>query len=730
MSIKIDSEERFFQLDTKNTSYAMCVMYGKYLCHAYYGKKTKDLLPLEETLRCDVYSFAPFDREIGNQFSVDTVPLEYSGYNTGDFRTHSIAAEGKSGSAEVGLIYSGYRLHDNLKTDDVLPRSQRGAGVETLEIILKDPCKKLRVNLYYTVFYEDDIIARHAEIINYGSSTLKILKCASGSLDIYADREYEILSLHGTYNYEFKETRTPVRQGKYSYGSNEGSTGHRQNPFLMLKEISATETAGEVYGFNLLYSGNFCNETELSDKKIIRIVSGIQPEQFQWTLKKGERFYTPEWLLSYSDCGMGKLSANFHAHILHRIIPREFRAGVRPMLINTWETFLFDVRQDLLTEIAAYLPALGIDTIVLDDGWFTRRKNDKAGLGDWEIDTVKFPDFNGMVEKIQKFGLSFGIWFEPEMVSEDSELYRTHPEWVLGIKQRVSTLSRNQLVLDMTNPLVIEYLYAKIESILRLVPVSYLKWDMNRYLSEVGSFSLPRDRQRETAHRYILGVYRLMSMVRAGHPDLLIENCSGGGGRFDLGMLYFSPQIWLSDNTSPAERAKMQYAASYAYPLSCISAHVTDGTGGGLQQKTPLDFRIFISANGVLSYEFDIRKLNEYEKQRIKEYNTYYKEQLFELILNGRLYRLKSPIEDERLFAQIIVSPLKDKALFTIAQIRGESNNHNALIRLKGLDPAKKYCEKKSGKIYNGDYLMNAGLKITGLYGSSARQFLFIETGV
>ena len=722
MAILYDDKNKVFKLDTDATSYIFCLRYGKFLSHIYYGAKIDDT-DLADYKAGQNYAFSPYVKEIGEGFSLDTDLQEYSGFGTGDMRASALCIRRADGCRDTLATYCGHEIVEGRLPLEGLPHSRNAEGVKTLVVTEEDPLSGARIRLCYSVYEKENVIARYQIIENCGKEPFFIEKAASCCLDLYYD-EQQAIFLTGGYACEMRPQRTSLSEGVLSFGSVTGTTSHKFNPFFAVADRCATEESGCVIGCNLVYSGNFLNEIERTHKGCVRAVTGIHPEGFCWKLDPEQKFYTPEALLTFSDAGIGGMSRNFHNHILEHIVPMP-RSAPRPVVLNTWEAFFFDVNEKRLLECARKAAKLGIDTVVLDDGWFKNRPDDRSGLGDWEIDTEKFPAFARMVEKINAMGLKFGIWIEPEMVNEESELYALHPDWCLNSGRKPSVL-RNQLVLDMANENVVAYLQRKCRDLLLSANISYVKWDMNRYLTEVGSAAYPAERQGEIAHRYVLGVYKLYAALRRDFPHVFFENCSGGGGRFDLGMLCYSPQIWLSDNTSPFDRVKMQYAATVAYPPAVISSHVTSGFGGSTFQQSDLEFRYLTSSNFSIGYEFDVRGLSETETEEIAAYNERYKKYR-DMIFGGKFYRIKSPFSGERrMAAQLLVSEDGRRALLTVLQLNGNYDKRWEAMKLKGLKKDGRYFCPQTGKTYAGGTLMNMGVIIDGLQGNGAcRQYEF-----
>ncbi|PWM70386.1 MAG: alpha-galactosidase [Bacillota bacterium] len=721
MAIVFDGANKVFKLDTQNISYIFRLRYDKYLAHVYCGEKIDDT-DVSGYVNSQVYEFSPYVKEFGKGFSLDTEMQEYSCFGAGDLRADALRLRRENGCRDALFQYVSHEIIDGREYPDGLPCSRAAEGMQTLIVTLFDELSETELKLYYGVYEQENIIARYQKITNLGKSDAFIEKAASFCLDFYYDDQTAV-TLAGGYACEQRFQQCVLPEGKLCFGSVAGTTSHKLNPFIAIAAKNATEDCGEVLGVNLIYSGSFLNEAERTHKGSVRLLTGINPDGFEWTLCAGESFCTPEALLTFSSRGFGGMSRNFHRHILRNILPKGQKS---PVVLNTWEGFFFNVNDKLLSECAKKAVALGIDTIVLDDGWFKNRIDDTAGLGDWDIDAEKFPSLAETVRQINGLGLNFGIWIEPEMVNERSELFKDHPEWCLTTG-RAPSVQRNQLVLDMGNAAVVDYLYGKLSKLLEEVNIAYVKWDMNRYLTEIGSNALPATRQGEAAHRYILGVYELYRRLRTAYPQVFFENCSGGGGRFDLGMLCFSPQIWLSDNTNPFDRVKMQYAATLAYPPAVISSHITRGIGGSTFQSSSLEFRYLTSAHFSLGYEFDVRRLSEEDTRKIADFNRQYA-QTRDWAADGAFYRLKSPFEyGNRTAIQQVVSKDKTKTFVTVLQLNGDYNKCWEIVRLRGLNPYWVYRDNSSQKCFRGSTLMNRGIIVNDLCGNGACRRLEFE---
>lgn len=703
MSVKIDGN--YFIIKTQNAKLILREFCG-YLESLYFGASISDY-KLNHLSDDQIYGFCPYDENFGLRYIYQTRKYEYSGANTGDYRIAALNIADSGGFIGCRLKFAGAELVRKIPEKYTLPTIRNLA--EGLKITLKDEQKKISASLYYFPVEECDVICRFTEIFNYGETKIELTKAASLQTDL-GEKDFEILYYDGVSGGEMRLNREPLPYGKFDLSSGCGFTGHGYNPFFALCSKGANEDSGECYGFNLLYSGNFKNCIEKTSRGNVRVTSGIGEENFRFSLGAGERFFTPQAVMCYSENGLGNLSRNFHRLIRQCLIPA-LQSGKYPIVVNTWESCDFDISAEKLYALADKALEIGADTLVLDDGWF--RNDDKSGLGDWQPLHKKFPDgFGACIQKITQKGLSFGIWFEPEMVSKNSDLFRFHPEWVLNNGDFASE-SRNQLVLDMCNPNVTDYLIATLCGYLQKYPISYIKWDANRYLSEAGSAYLKEKNigQGELWHRYVLGVYRVLGEIRKRFPNVVIEGCAGGGGRFDLGMLYFQPLIWISDNTDPFARAKMQYEASFAYPLCVMSYHISENTGY-YGKNADADFRYIVSEIGGFGYEFDITKLDQAETARYHAITEKRRERE-KFITQGDLYRLN--VNNAYYFATAQVSRDKKEALLTFIQTNAQIYNESAVVKLAGLDETALYEQKDYHIKLHGKTLEKAGIRIADL---------------
>ena len=579
-----------FTLQTKSSTYQMKEE-GGFLFHNYYGPVIGDV---------DMsYLVCPMDRGFSGQpqeivdrrFSLDTRLLEYSAYGTGDYRDYCLHAVYEDGSHVTDLRFVSYEVKEGKYALEGLPAMYQGEEkAETLEITLRDEYKNLEVVLYYGVFEDLDVITRACKIVNQSEEQVRLLRAYSMGLD-FDNKDMDMLHFYGRHAMERKMERSPLQHGFQGVESRRGYSSHQQNPFVILCKQDANEEYGWCYGASFVYSGNFSIQAEVSQTDLTRLTMGIQDTQFEFHLDSGESFTAPEVILSFSENGLGQLSRNYHKAIRHNLCRGKYKTERRPVLINNWEATYFDFTPEKLVAIAKDAKELGIEMLVMDDGWFGKRDSDYSGLGDWFVNEKKLKGgLKNLVEEVNKAGMKFGIWFEPEMISEDSDLYRAHPDWALTVPGRSFTRARHQLVLDFSREDVRTYIFDRMCEILESANIEYVKWDANRHLTDVWSAKLPADRQGEVFHRYILGLYDFLEKLTQRFPNLLIEGCSGGGGRFDAGMMYYHPQIWCSDDTDAIERLDIQYGTSFGYPISTVGSHVSvcpnHQTGRSVSMKT------------------------------------------------------------------------------------------------------------------------------------------------
>ena len=619
MDIQYDEEHRIFKIDTKKSSYVIGIVDKEgFLGHIYYGAYIRDT-DIGYLLRLSEYPFVPSENERDRSSFLDQFPAEYPGNDVGDYRESALEITDANGHHAVEPVYLSHRIYRGKPGLEGLPAV---FGTEedsmTLELVLSDPVLSLEVVLNYSVFSDCEAIMRNVKVINRSEQPIKLEKVMTVSLDM-DDAGYRMMTLHGSWGRERQIACRELGYGKQSVSSVRGESSHQEHPFLGLLDERASEEFGNVYGFHFVYSGNFLAQAEKSQFDSLRISMGIHPKGFSWKLMHGECFTAPEAVLVFSSCGVGGMTRTFHDLYRNHLIRSRYLDRERPVLINNWEATYFDYDAEKLLAIAKEAKKVGIEMLVMDDGWFGHRNDDNSSLGDWTVNEEKLPGgLSALVEKVNETGLSFGIWFEPEMISPDSELYRVHPDWAIQIPDRIPCLSRNQYVLDLSRAEVMDYVYECVAKVLRSANIKYLKWDMNRQLTDMGSACLTRDRQGELFHRYVLAVYALQERLVTEFPELLLENCSGGGARFDPGMLYYSPQIWCSDDTDAVERLKIQEGTALLYPLSTIGAHVSDCPNHTVGRVTPFQTRADVALFGTFGYELDITKLSKEERSQIK----------------------------------------------------------------------------------------------------------------
>ena len=707
MSIRFNEQEKIFHIQTKGSSYVFYISDHNALEHLYYGK----IIPDDNVKYIgnrQIYSHIAHESRESRAFSASVLGLEIAPFNAGDIRTPSVVYDYDNCVDCNRLRYRSHVVYQGRKGIDGLPYSRESEDTETLEITLTDDNGVVEVTLYYVVYPSVDVIARHQKIKNNGTMSLSIQKFASMCLDFYG-MDFDTVTLEGMYLYERAHaSRAPLKRGVFKNNSLTGTSSHNHNPFIALCTHNADENNGEAYGFNLLYSGNFADEVSVSHLGDTRVILGIDDTGFDWKLAAGESFISPEAVMTFSEEGLGGMSRNFHDHIRQNIIEKEFAFQPRPIVINSWEASYFAVTEEKVLSLAQHALECGIDTVVLDDGWF--RPHDSKGLGDWRTETERFPSgIQGLAEKIHALGLKFGLWLEPEMVNEDSDLYRENPECILA-KSKLPMISRNQYILDLTNDEMAQRIADRISEELQGAKIDYIKWDFNRYMTEASSYHTP---QGEVYHRQMLGAYKLLALLKERLGNVLFETCCGGGGRFDLGMLYYSPQIWTSDNTDPYARTFIQYGSSYAYPVSALSCHFTRGDCTSGREST-YDFRYHVAAFGSYGYELDLSEYSAEDKAKFKEYSQRYREDE-DLNLLGDLYRLISP-DSGSFCAYIKVAKDKKKAQLTFLELNATGFVESTTLRLKGLAPDKAYRNEETGEVLYGATLMNVGIRIGDLY--------------
>lgn len=723
MAIRYWKEKQIFSIDTKNTTYQMKVDSYGFLLHLYYGAKVNGAMDYLLTYADRGFSGNPAEAGADRTYSLDVLPQEYPTWGTGDYRNAALLIQNADHSESCKLQYAGHTIKKGKYNLSGLPAVYAEENeAETLEIYMEDCVSNLKVTLLYGVVEQLDIITRSVIIENHGSEDIIIEKAGSACLELLPG-QYDLLSFCGRHTMERTVQRKRIGYGSSVFESRRGTSSHQYNPAFILADVNATEDRGNCYGIAFVYSGGFRFETEKDPYDQVRTVMSIQPEQFAYPLNPGERFVVPETIFSFSQNGFGALSHNYHNCINHHVIRRSFQKKMRPVLINSWEAAYFDFTGETMLELAKNAADVGIDLVVMDDGWFGKRDDDNSGLGDWEVNEEKLGCSLGtLIEKINELGVDFGIWIEPEMISEDSTLYRNHPDWVLQIPGRSPVRSRNQLVLDFSRKDVRDYIFASICKVLDQGNITYVKWDMNRSISDVYSHVNVRE---TVLHDYVVGVYDFLEQMIQRYPELLIEGCSGGGGRFDIGMLYYTPQIWCSDNTDAIDRTKIQYGTSFFYPASAVGSHVSAVPNHQTGRITSLKTRAVVAMAGTFGYELNLQMLSAEEKEEIKEQVAVFKKQN-ELIQQGTYYRLTNPMEDA-MAAWLFVSENKKHALFNVVVLDKQANAGVTFIKLKGLLEGSTYISSVDNREYAADGLMEAGFPIPSTLGEyEAYQVEFI----
>ncbi len=690
--ISVNVKNLEFHLYTRNTSYIIKAISSKHLVNLYYGKRIRhkeDFSTLYQNFNVALGSSTSYSKETGN-FSLDTTRLEVATNGKGDYREPSLQIIFDDQSRVSDFNYVSHKIVDEKVRLKSLPHTfSNGSECKTLEITLFDDVKDVYLILYYSVFYECDVITRSMKIVNGCKGTIVLEKVMSLNLD-FSHSDFELLTLEGKWIRERHINRRALNKGVYYIDSKKGVSSANHNPFMCLMRPNTDENIGECFGFGLIYSGNHQGLIEVNPHSLTRIQMGINSFDFSWTLEANEEFETPEVIMTYSDVGLNRMSQNFHELINTHLISPHWQKKPRPVLINNWEATYFDFNEAKLLKLAKAAKSIGIELFVLDDGWFGKRDDDTTSLGDFFEDEKKLPNgLDGLSRKINELGLDFGLWVEPESISIDSELYKKHPEWAIQLPDREPSPGRSQLLLDLANPQVIDYLFINLSAVFKKANVKFVKWDMNRNISDVYSNYLPKEKQREYHHRYVLGLYELLTRLMEEFKDVLFESCSSGGNRFDLGMLYYMPQTWTSDNTDAVERLDIQYGTSIVYPLSTMGAHISGKPSHQVLRHTPIETRFNVAAFGILGIELDVTKLSTFEKKVLKQQIAFYKEHRH-LLQFGKFYRIKSPFESNNTI-WMVVNDVSSEALIGYYQKLQESNPGFECIKLKGLDESMYY---------------------------------------
>ena len=701
MAITFNETTRIFTLTTAHTTYQMQADAQGYLLHLYYGARTAGEMDYLLNYGDRGFSGNPNSAGSDRTYSLDALPQEYPSLGTGDFRNYALNIENADGSQCCNPVYITHEIAAGKYTLKGLPfvRAEENEA-ETLKIILEDPVTKVELHLLYGVLEKEDIITRSVIIKNAGKAPVTVKKAQSACLD-FLHGDYDLIKFYGRHAMERNMERMPVSHESTRIGSRRGTSSHQYNPGVILAGKNTNEDSGSCYGMLFVYSGNFLVEAEKDQYDQTRIQMGLTDELFAYPLEAGAEFIAPEVILSYTNKGLSRLSQQYHHCIMNHICQGKYVHANRPVLINSWEAAYFDFTGDTIVELAKEAKALGIDMVVMDDGWFGKRNDDNSSLGDWYVNEDKLGGtLTKLIERVNAEGVKFGIWIEPEMVSEDSDLYREHPEWAITIPGRKPVRSRNQLVLDFSRKEVRDEIFKRICAVLDQGNVEYIKWDMNRSLADIYAPNVTYD--------YVLGVYDFLEKLTNRYPDILIEGCSGGGGRFDAGMLYYTPQIWCSDNTDAINRTRIQYGTSFFYPVAAMGSHVSAVPNHQTGRVTSMHTRGVAAMSGTFGYELNPALLNAKEKAEIRAQLAQYREYQ-ELIREGDYYRLSNPFQDN-FAAWMVVSDDRSKALVSVIRLTAEANPPAAYVTLKGMEEDAFYREKTTGKVYPGAALMEAGI--------------------
>jgi len=732
--ITFNKKSNTFRLDTPNSTYVISISAKGYIAHAYYGPVIGDDDVTYLTRQYE-YGFSQGEVFREKHSLLDFLPQEYPTDGVGDYRESALAITNSSGNNGVELKYKSYQIIDGTKTIEGLPAVfGTKDNSQTLEITAEDSVLGIEVVLSYTVFTDTDAIVRSSKIINNSSNTVFVKKALSASIDM-DNNNYDVITLHGSWARERHIDRHSIHMGKQGVVSMRGETSHQEHPFIAILDHNADQNSGNVYGVNFIYSGNFVADVQQGQFKNLRIVMGINPENFCWKLNAGESFTTPQAVLTFSSTGLNGMSHSFHDLYREHLIRSPYKKAMRPILINNWEATYFNFDTEKLLDIAREASKDGIEMLVMDDGWFGHRNFDDSSLGDWYVNEEKVKGgLKYLVDEVNKLGMKFGIWFEPEMISPDSDLYRAHPDYAIQIKGREPGMSRQQLVLDITRKEVRDCAYNQVAAILKSANIEYVKWDMNRQLADIGSVDLPADQTGEFYHRYVLAVYEMQERLLSDFPNLLLENCSGGGARFDPGMFFYSPQIWCSDDTDAIERLEIQEGTALMYPLSTMGAHVSVCPNHAVGRVTPFKTRGYVALSGTFGYELDITKLPPEERAMIPGQIALYKK-YSDLVRNGDYWRIASYSKNNEYDCWMSISKDKTKALVTFVQVLNHPNYKTRFIKLNGFDDKKSYkisFPDEDQKEYppvtmSGLTIKNAGIAVRRDWGDFQSKLIYIE---
>ncbi|MGU8958618.1 alpha-galactosidase [Clostridium perfringens] len=717
MPIIFHKELKEFHLYNKEISYIIHILPNGHVGNLYFGKKIDPYKTYNHLFEGIYRPLAAYVYEGDNKFSLQNTRQEYPTFGLSDFRKGAFLIKQENSSEISDFKYESHKIIEGKLKLKGLPQTyvENKEDATTLEITLLDEVIKSKLKLYFTIFEDRAVITRSASFLNLSNKTINIEKAMSFNLDL-PDSNYNMIQLNGAWGRERHVHDRSIKEGTQGFYSLKGASSAEFNPFLALRRPNTDEFSGEVIGFSLVYSGNFMAEIDVDTYNQTRIMMGIHPDRFSWPLNLNEEFYTPEVVIVYSDKGLNYMSQVYHSLYRECLMRGKWKNSVRPILLNSWEALSFSIDEEKIKELATNASKLGVELFVLDDGWFGKRNNDNAGLGDWTVNKEKFPNgLNEIIEYINKLGMDFGIWIEPEMVNKESELYRSHPDWIIHDPNRKPSHTRNQYTLDFSRDEVVDHIYNQIEKLLSDYNISYVKWDMNRYITECYSKDKGANLQGTVYHKYILNVYKLYDKLTTRFPDILFESCSSGGARFDPGMLYYAPQTWTSDNTDAMERIKIQYGSSLVYPLISMGSHVSESPNQQVFRETALETRANVAYFGNLGYELDVNKLWDVEKEEIKKQIQFYKENR-EVFQFGEFYRIKNPYNNN-ISAWMVKSNDEKTIILGCYKLLNHANEGKERVKLFGLDKDGDYkLSYPYEKEFKGDELMNVGISMNDDY--------------
>lgn len=698
-----------YHLSSRGMSYILGVDHG-YLAHRYWGPPVRRLSD-GGAFHSHVPAFSPNPDPAVPEFSLDTMAAEYPFLGRGDYRTPAVIIRYADGTTVSDFRFADARVESGKSAVEGLPSTfaESPDDAETLTVTLRDHWVRhagasdnayrstdpagskdfagVAIELSYTIFPDCDVIVRSARLINDGEEPIEVLGAASASID-FPSGDYHVLTLPGAWGRERAVQRTPACRGAHVVESRRGASSHQMNPFIAVVDSDATEERGRVYACNLVYSGSFRASVEHEQMETLRMSAGINPEGFRWLLAPGETFQTPEAVLVFSGRGIGEMSRSLHRFYRRHLLRGAFRDADRPVQVNNWEATYFDIDEETLVDLARTGRELGLDLLVMDDGWFSGRRDDTSSLGDWWPNESLFPSgLDAFARRITETGMQFGIWVEPEMISPNSELYRTHPDWCLHVSGRERSTGRNQAILDLSRDDVCDFVIDAMSRVFESAPISYVKWDMNRHMTEAASAAAASQHQGEIVHRSMLGLYRVLETVVTRFPNILFQSCSGGGGRYDPGLLYYMPQVWTSDDTDAVERLSIQLGTSVAYPASTMGCDISDSPNHQVGRVTPLATRAVVAMAGVMGFQMDVRSFSPDEREAVRRFVEIYRE-IRHLVLRGELYRLRHPGNDA---AWMYVDTDRSEAVVSYVRILAEPNRPGGRLRLPALDPDAEY---------------------------------------